>query len=162
MRFIACLIALACLLISPAEAKHRHRGGLCDGIHRCICGSTQANRLGLPRYVNGHNLWQAAEWPRAFPHTTARAGVVGYQNRGGPTGHVFQVIEVTGPDRAIVSDERGQYERNMRGAIFVDPNGNAATAFAQPARLPRGSAAQRTASLSIHISLAEDWPHAVH
>lgn len=106
-----------------AERIIGRRHGACDGIHRCICGSTQARYYGLPRIVNGHNLWQAAEWPRAFPHTTAHAGAVMYQHGGGPTGHVSRIVQVTGTCTALVVDETGQYERNIciRRAVFVDP-----------------------------------------
>jgi len=105
-----------------ARAFHH---GACDGIHRCICGSTQAAHFGLPRFVRGHNLWQAREWTRAFPHVSAQAGVVMYQHGGGPTGHVSRIVEVRGQCRALVADERGQYERDTcsRGAVFVQPNG---------------------------------------
>lgn len=119
------IAALALLsLASAAEARAK-----CDGIHRCTCGSTQTRHFNLPRNFNGHNLWRAVEWTRAFPHTTAHPGAVMYQHGGGPSGHVSRIVSVTGPCTAIVADEKGQYERNTckRGAVFVDPNGNAAT-----------------------------------
>ena len=113
-------------LASTAEAKKYKRGtGACDGIHRCICGSTQTRYFGLPRIVNGHNLWQAVEWKRAFPHTSPHAGVVMYQHGGGPTGHVSRLVTDPVGCTATVADERGHYERNIciRGAVFVQPNG---------------------------------------
>ena len=115
-KLIAALAAaiIAVLLAPPAEAKHRHRGGSCDGIHRCICGSTQAAYFGLPRIFHGHNLWLASEWPRAFPRTSIQPGVVGYK-----PGHVFRVVQPLGNGRAIVSDDKGQYERKVSNAIFV-------------------------------------------
>lgn len=108
-----------------AEAKHHHSGGSCDGIHRCICGSTQARHFGLPRFVNGHNIWMAVEWVRAFPHTSAHAGAVMYQHGGGPTGHVSRLVSDPVGCVATVADERGQYERNIcsRGAVFLEVRG---------------------------------------
>ena len=120
------LIAALCLLVisSPAHARRHHHshGGSCDGIHRCICGSTQARHFGLPRMFNGHNLWEAREWARAFPHTSPHAGAVGVKPH-----HVYRVVQVTGPGRAIVSDDKGTYERRISGDTFVDPNGNGVT-----------------------------------
>ena len=118
--FIACLVAL---IVFSGTAEARNRRGSCDGIHRCRCGSTQANYFGLPRVYKGFNLWRAVEWKRAFPRTTAHAGAVMYQHGGGPSGHVSRIVEVTGKCRAIVADDAGRYERNLciRGAIFVDP-----------------------------------------
>lgn len=111
-----------------ARRRHVGRGGACDGIHRCICGSTQTRHFGLPRIVNGHNLWQAAEWPRAFPNTTPQVGAVMYQHGGGPTGHVSRIVAYSGGCVATVADERGQYERNIcsRGAKFVSVTGGGA------------------------------------
>lgn len=109
-------------LVAPSEARPHHRGGSCDGIHRCICGSTLASHLGLPRMYNGHNLWQAIEWARAFPRTSIHAGAVGVKAH-----HVYRVVQPLGNGRAIVADERGQYERVVSGDIFVDPNGNGVT-----------------------------------
>ena len=120
MRF---LIVLILLVVFSGTAEARHRGG-CDGVHRCRCGSTQANYFGLPRVYKGNNLWQAIEWKRAFPRTTAHAGAVMYQHGGGPTGHVSRIVEVINKCMAIVADDAGQYERSLctRGAIFVQPS----------------------------------------
>ena len=128
LRKITVVLAALVALATPnlAEAKHRHGGGSCDGIHRCRCGSTQTSHFNLPRVYNGHNLWQAVEWTHAFPRTDAHAGAVGYVRHGGPTGHVFRVVSVTGPNTALVADDRGTYERNLSGAIFADPSGNRA------------------------------------
>ena len=117
------LIAALVLFPISAEARHRHSGA-CDGIHRCICGSTQARYYGFPRMYKGHNLWQAIEWTRAFPHTTARAGVVMYQHGGGPTGHVSRILTDPVGCTATVADETGQYERDVcrRHPIFVSPS----------------------------------------
>ena len=138
-------LAVMCLFFisSPAEAKrHHHRSGACDGIHRCICGSTQARHFGFPRMYNGHNLWEAREWGRAFPHTSLHDGVVGVKPH-----HVYRVVHVTGPGRAMVADERGTYERHVGGDIFVDPNGNAVTR--------RYGHHQRTALNQSYTN----WPH---
>ena len=131
--------ALAILALAPtsAFARHHHyahsRSGACDGIHRCICGSTQAAHFGLPRMYNGHNLWQAAEWPRAFPHTAPHVGAVMYRHGGGPTGHVSRVVAYSGGCAVTVTDDAGTHEDNAcsRGATFVDvtldANGNRAS-----------------------------------
>ena len=107
------------------ELSSRGHRGACDGIHRCICGSTQTRYFGLPRQYNGHNLWMAVEWPRTFPATTPHAGAVMYQHGGGPTGHVSRITSYSGGCTAMVTDERGTYERNIciRGAKFVDVRG---------------------------------------
>lgn len=127
---VVAAMAVAALMTSPAYARGR---GSCDGIHRCICGSTQANYFGLPRMVNGHNLWQAVEWTRTFPRTSIHVGAVGYQHGGGPTGHVFRVTAYAGGCKATVTDDRGTYERNIcsRGAVFVDVTGVSAFASVQ-------------------------------
>ena len=112
---------LAALIVTPltAQAKrHVYRGGACDGIHRCRCGSTQAAYFGLPRIYNGHNLWEAKEWGH-FPRTSLHAGAVGVKPH-----HVFRIVQLLGNGRAIVADDRGQHEYNIAGAIFVDVNGN--------------------------------------
>lgn len=128
IRALAFIVtALLALISTSAEArpKHHRSGGLCDGIHRCICGSTQTRYFGLPRIFNGHNLWQASAWPRAFPSTTPRVDAVMYQHGGGPTGHVSRIVRYAGGCTATVADERGQYERNIcsRGARFVAVRG---------------------------------------
>jgi len=123
------LALVLCALASPALAARHHARGACDGIHRCVCGTTQANHFGLPWTYNGHNLKQAREWTRAFPHTTIHAGAVGYQRGGGPTGHVFRVVAYNGGCTATVADERGTYERDVcsRGATFMNVGGLGAT-----------------------------------
>lgn len=118
MRTVIAIAVITAFFMSHADARRRSS---CDGIHRCTCGSTQARYFGFSRMHNGYNLWQAREWGRAFPRTNLRAGVVGVYPH-----HVFRVVQPLENGYAIVSDERGQYERNIRGAIFVDPNGNTA------------------------------------
>jgi hypothetical protein len=126
LRKITVVLAALVALATPNLAEARGHGA-CDGIHRCTCGSTQTRHFGFPRIYNGVNLWQARGWVEAFQRTSLRAGVVGYVRHGGPTGHVFRVVQPTGPNTALVADERGTYERNLSGAIFVDPSGNRAS-----------------------------------
>ena len=127
MKALTVAFAAMLLLAPAAQAKTRHHrhhtGGSCDGIHRCICGSTLASYFGLPRMYNGHNLWRAVEWKSAFPHTSPHAGAAGYSPHGGPSGHVFLVVAYNGGDTATVRDERGTYERSIRGAMFMTVNG---------------------------------------
>jgi hypothetical protein len=122
--FMAAFAVSLLIASSPVQARPHAKHGSCDGIHRCRWGSTQASYFGFPRVYNGHNLWQANEWPRAFPRTTPHAGVVGYQRGGGPTGHVFRLVSEPVGCTAMVADDAGQYERDIcrRGAIFVNPN----------------------------------------
>ena len=127
LRILTVVLAALVALATSNTAEARHRGGACDGIHHCTCGSTQTNHFGFSRIYNGHNLWQAVEWIRAFPRTDAHPDAVGYVRHGGPTGHVFRVVQVTGPETALVADEKGTYERNIHGATFVDPHGNTMT-----------------------------------
>ncbi len=119
---IGALALIALTATSEARPRHHHSYGACDGIHRCTCGSTQARHFGFPRMFHGHNLWQAREWGRAFPHTSLRAGVVGVKPH-----HVYRVVQVIGSGRALVTDEKGTYERRVAGDTFVDPNGNSVT-----------------------------------
>lgn len=112
----------AITLAIPAEARR------CDGFNGCRCGVTQARHFGLPLNFNGHNLKQASEWARAFPHTGLHVGVVMYRHGLGPTGHVSRVVAVNGGCSITVIDEVGQHADSAcgRGNIFVDPNGNVA------------------------------------
>lgn len=142
IRAMAALLVAAMLTVavSSAEARPRNRGA-CDGVHRCKCGTTQANHFNLPWTYKGFNLKRAIEWTRAFPKTEPRAGVVGYQRGGGPSGHVFRVVSYSGNCIATVADETGQYERNIcgRGARFMDVSGRGTIeASASSARGKRG------------------------
>lgn len=120
-------------------AKRHHHGDSCDGINKCRCGSTQASYFGYPRMYEGFNLWLASDWPRAFPRASAGAGMVGYQ-----PGHVFRYVgEGSKPGYAIVSDDAGTYERNVRGAIYVDPHGNVASRIESRTRLVHGRGLQQ-------------------
>lgn len=126
MRRIAILLIALLLPTLDAEAR-----GRCDGIHRCRCGSTQTAYYNLPRNYNGYNLWQAVDWVKAFPHTTARSGVVGYQRTGGRTGHVFRVASVISDCKVMATDEKGTYERDIcrHRTTFVDPTGMGSTSL---------------------------------
>lgn len=128
--FACATVALTGALATPTSAR-----SLCDGFHHCRCGVTQARHYNLPLNYKGHNLKQAIEWKRAFPRTAAAPGVVVYQHGGGPTGHVSRIVSLISRCRANVSDDAGQYERNIctRGAVYLDANGNGtitATIFA--------------------------------
>ena len=125
MMKIIGVIILTLIVTTGAEARSRHRShhgaGSCDGIHGCRCGSTQASYFGLPRNYNGHNLWRAVEWIHAFHRTTPAPGTVLYQHGGGPSGHVSRIVSLKSACRAIVSDDKGQYERDIcsRGPIAL-------------------------------------------
>ena len=99
------------------------RIGACDGFQRCRCGVTAARKAGLPLNYNGFNLKRAVEWTRAFPRSSIHAGAVGYVRKGGPSGHVFTVVNYNGGSTATVYDDRGTYERNISNAIFVSVHG---------------------------------------
>lgn len=109
-------------LSGKRKVRYARRGGACDGVHRCICGTTQASYYGLPRVYQGHNLALAKTW-RDFEEVSAQPGAVVVQDRGGIHGHVSRIVKVTGSCTAIVADEKGQYERNIcsRGATYHMP-----------------------------------------
>ena len=134
MRTIAIAAALLAVLSSSAEAKHRHHriGGSCDGIHRCRCGTTAADKHGLPWMYNGFNLKRAVEWTRAFPRTSFQIGAVGYVRHGGPSGHVFTVTGGDSCRNAMVYDDAGNYARNVCGATFMQISRRQATAYHGP------------------------------
>lgn len=100
------------MLCSSVEARHRH----------FVCGATQRAYFGV-----GSNL--ALDWARDFPHVQAQAGAVVVQRRngralgGGPGGHVSRIVQLTGQCRAIVADEKGEYERDIcsRLVAYVMP-----------------------------------------
>lgn len=97
---VSCLIGIS----SAAEAKPR------QGFK---CGYVQRIHFGLPAKFN-----LALNWA-TLPHTSARPGAVVVQRRkgralgGGPGGHVSRIVNVTGQCRAIVTDNRGTYERDI-------------------------------------------------
>lgn len=133
MRTIAIAAALVlALFATAAEARPRHHhrsAGSCDGIHRCRCGTTAANKHGLPWLYNGYNLKRAVEWTRAFPRTSFQIGVVGYVRRGGPSGHVFTVTGGDSCRNALVYDDAGNYARNVCNARFMSVGRHEATAY---------------------------------
>ena len=98
------------------DSMHRHRHGF-------ICGLTQRMYFGLgPEY----NL--ALNWAR-LPHTSPHPGAVVVQRRsgralgGGPGGHVSRIVSVVSQCRAVVTDDKGTYERDIcsRLVAYVEP-----------------------------------------
>ena len=112
--FLACCMILAS--IGAAEARHRH-GGL-------ICGLTQRLHFG----IHDANFNLALHWA-TLPHVSAAPGAVVVQRRAGhdsaghPGGHVSRIVSMTGTCRAVVADEKGQYERDIcsRLVAYVQP-----------------------------------------
>lgn len=111
------LITTAILLsINGAEARPRkHVDANGNPVGRFICGLTQRKHFGL----TDKRLNTALYWAKAFPHVSAQPGAVVVQRRtgralgGGPGGHVSRIESVVGQCRAIVTDERGTYERDV-------------------------------------------------
>lgn len=97
-----------------------------------VCGAVQMRYFGM----HDKNFRLAKNWARLLPHTTAHEGAVVVQSRrgrdsaGNPGGHVSRIVSMRGSCRAIVADEKGQYERDIckRLIAYVDPNGDTATA----------------------------------
>lgn len=89
------------------------------------CGATQRAYFGV-----GSNL--ALDWAKDFPHVSAQPGAVVVQTRkgralgGGQGGHVSRIVQLTGSCRAIVADDRGQYERDICSHLvaYVMPTRN--------------------------------------
>lgn len=116
--FVLALL-LTALITTAAEARHHPRG--------LICGATQMAHYGItdPKYR------RALAWPD-MPHVSAQPGAVVVQYRNGRDsaghqgGHVSRIVEMKGQCRAIVADERGQYERDIcsRLVAYVMPGGN--------------------------------------
>ena len=115
---VGLALILTALLSVSAEASRR-----CDGYHGCRCGVTAASYNGIPVSYNGYNLKRAVEWIHAFPRTSFQAGAVGYVPHGGPSGHVFTVVNGSDCSHAIVHDDRGTYSRNVCHATFVAAHG---------------------------------------
>lgn len=65
----------------------------------------------------------AQNWAHRFPRTSARPGAVVVWTRGGNKGHVAQIVSTKGRCRAVVSDNRGTYERDIchRVIAYVQP-----------------------------------------
>ncbi len=103
-KFIAGLwLALVSVVIFSTVAEARGR---------LICGITQAKYF-------GKGSARALDWAKDFPHVHAQPGAVVVQTRkgralgGGQGGHVSRIVQLTGSCRAIVADEKGQYERDI-------------------------------------------------
>ncbi len=105
---------LTALFVVPADAR-----GRCDGYHGCRCGVTAAAYNGIALNYNGFNLKRAVEWVRAFHRTSFQNGAVGYVRGGGPSGHVFTVVDGSDCANAMVHDDRGTYRRSVCHATFV-------------------------------------------
>lgn len=113
MKFrIAAMAALALIAsITTAGAS------LCDGFHRCRCGTTAARLHGLPYEYHGLNLKEAREWYH-FRHTSCHAGAVGIPHAH----HVYTVLQCNGDGTVRVHDDAGIYTRTLTaGTVFVDP-----------------------------------------
>ena len=116
---LVAIFAVTIFLISPAEARKRHRSG---GL---ICGLVQMTYFGIK-----DQKYRLAKMWGNFPRTTAHAGAVVVQRRNGrdsagnPGYHVSRIEQMTGSCSAIVADEKGRYERDIcgRGAVYVNPN----------------------------------------
>ena len=111
------LVLTLCAISTVADA------GRCDGYHGCRCGVTAASYNGVALTYNGFNLKRAVEWIRAFPRTSFQSGTVGYVPHGGPSGHVFTVVNGSDCANATVHDDRGTYSRNVCHATFVAVHG---------------------------------------
>ncbi len=114
---VGLALILTAVLSVQAEARNRH--GKCDGYSRCRCGVTAATYNGVPLDYKGHNLKRAVEWLRAFPRAAFQTGVVGYVSHGGPSGHVFTVVDGSNCASATVHDDAGTYQRSVCHATFV-------------------------------------------
>ena len=107
MRRGIVVLVLSTLFVSPALA-HRHRS-----FGHFICGLTQRLHFGL-----GPEFNLALHWA-VLPHVGAQPGAVVVQRRagqalgGGPGGHVSRIVSVTGQCRAVVTDDKGTYERDI-------------------------------------------------
>ena len=127
MRRLALLgVAVAAVLVAVSTAASA----------AYICGAVQMRHFGM----HDKNFRLAKNWARLLPHTTAHEGAVVVQYRrgrdsaGNPGGHVSRIVSMRGSCRAIVADEKGQYERDICRALiaYVDPNGNAVAARETP------------------------------
>jgi hypothetical protein len=92
-----------------------------------ICGAVQMRHFG----IQDQSFRLAKHWA-VLPHTSAHPGAVVVQSRRGsdsaghPGGHVSRIVSMRGNCRAVVSDSRGTYERDIcsRLIAYVDPNGS--------------------------------------
>jgi hypothetical protein len=117
MRVILIVAAVLASTVVPGLARGHHHG---YGYHthyahhgHFICGATQAAYFGLSSAFN-----LALHWA-TLPHTSAQPGAVVVQRRagralgGGPGGHVSRIVSVLGECRAVVTDDRGTYTRDI-------------------------------------------------
>ena len=125
-------VGLALILLAVFSVQTEARG-LCDGYQRCRCGVTAASYNGISINYNGFNLKRAVEWVRAFPRTAFHTGAVGYVSHGGPSGHVFTVVDGSDCSKATVHDDRGTYSRNVCHATFVAAHGGGGVGHAHVA-----------------------------
>ena len=116
-------VGLALILTAFLTVSAQARGHQCDGYHGCRCGVTAASYNGVALNYNGFNLKRAVEWIHAFPRTSFQSGTVGYIPHGGPSGHVFTVVDGSDCSHATVHDDRGTYSRNVCHATFVAIHG---------------------------------------
>lgn len=124
-----------------------------------VCGAVQMRHYG----IHDNNFRLAKNWARLLPHTTAHEGAVVVQARkgrdsaGNPGGHVSRIVAMRGNCRAIVADEKGQYERDICKALiaYVDPNGNATNPIAATSR----PALATTRHLSAKRKYRQSSPH---
>lgn len=101
---------------------------------RFDCGRVQAAYFGLPT----SKFALALNWA-TLPRTTPHPGAVVVQRRAGKAiggsagGHVSRIESVIDHCRAIVTDEKGTYERNICKALVavVDPRGHNEAAFSR-------------------------------
>ena len=102
-----------------------------------ICGAVQMRHFG----IHDQSFRLAKHWA-TLPHTSPHPGAVvvqsrrGHDSAGHPGGHVSRIVEMRGNCRAVVSDSRGTYIRDIcsRLIAYVDPNGNRSVARAEPER----------------------------
>ena len=103
---------------SPRSVPHGHRSphdANGNRLGRFICGATQARYFGL----RDRRLNRALAWAELLPHVSPQPGAVVVQRRkghalgGGPGGHVSRIVSLINSCRAIVTDEKGTYERNI-------------------------------------------------
>lgn len=121
MRAVFAACALLCVLTVPAGASWIGNPTLFGPAvskplgpkPRASCG-WHMRKLHGGRYGPAYN--RARQWA-SLPRTTLSPGAVVVSSRkgrgcGGPCGHVVKVVSVLDACRAIVTDNRGTYERN--------------------------------------------------
>lgn len=124
------------------------------------CGRVQRAHYGItdPAY----NM--AQRW-RGFQHVSAQPGAVVVQDRKGRAsdgkskgGHVARIVSVIDNCHAIVSDERGQYKREIcgRNAAIVMPGATAALTD-----MPRARYRSKHAGRVQHASYAATDRHSI-